>query len=143
MKINKLFIPALFFVVSVILLSCDCPSCDNKNQIFEDYKIESLEYNNELVKEINRVGKENMIHWVAGYLEQDSSEFLIVHFQSKQKDFCTKAYIKVNDWSKMKWIKEDKAIGWRGAELIGLTYDIKQTKGKTVLIFKDLHKIFD
>jgi hypothetical protein len=133
----------VLFLVLIQLYSCDRPKCDNTNQIFKDYDIESLEYNEELVKEIQRVGEQDMTHWVAGYLEKDSLEYLIVHFQSKQKDFCTKGYLKVNDWTKMKYLREDKAIGWRGAELIDLTYDIEYVKGKPNLVFKDLKKIFD
>ena len=143
MKVCKKYIIAQFFVALILLSSCDRPVCENKNPVFEDHKIGTVDYNNELVKEIKRVGKENMTHWVVGYLEKDSSEFLIVHFQSKEKDLCIKGYLKVNDWSKMKGLKEDKAVGWRGSELIGLTYDFEQTEGKTVLIFKDLQSIFD
>ena len=128
-------------IFTFILISCDRSKCKNTNPIFDSNSLESNVYKKELIKEIDRIGKENLTYWLSDYSEQNGQEYIIVHIQGKE--LCAKGLIHVTDWKKMKGIKNTKGKGYRGAQLKNFDFNII-FEGKSIAFeFKSLEKIID
>ncbi len=129
-------------IISLIFLffsSCDRPECENSNQIFDKYSFDSEEYKAELISQISKY--DNIEYWFNKYIEEEGKEYLIVNAQNNS--ICAKAIIQVNDWNKIEDIKRTKGLGYRGAKLKGLKFDIEKDSIKTYFIYKDIESILD
>ncbi len=121
--------------------SCDRPDCKNTNSVFDSNSIETNDYKQELVKEMDRVGKENLTYWLSNYTEKDGKEFIAVNIQGDE--LCAKGLIQVNDWKNIEEIKRTKGVSYNGAQLKGLTFDII-TNGESInFIYKNIESIVD
>ncbi len=138
MKIYKLLLSS-FLVFSIV--SCDRPECRNENSVFDEYGKETSTYKIELIKEVERIGMNNLRYWLHSYEERDGHEFILVNIQGE--DLCAIGEIEVKNWERIGGIKEKKGIGYRGAELVGLTFDYEQRGDFIDLQFKDLDHILD
>lgn len=132
----------LFFSIFVVFLgSCDRPDCKNSNFVFDSNSIETTVYKQELVKEMDRIGKENLTYWLSNYTEQNGQEFITVNIQGV--GLCAKGLIQVNNWGKIEGIKRTKGVSYKGAQLKGLTFDIISNEESIDFIYKNLERIVD
>ena len=122
-------------------VSCDRPKCKNQNPIFDSYSIDSKEYKNELAKEITRIETPNLRYWLNSYLEENGKEYIVVYIQNDE--LCAKGILEVKEWTKIEGIKKRKGVSYRGAELLGLEFEIYQTDSTTNFIYKNLERIID
>lgn len=133
-----------FFILAALLIflgSCSRPACKNTNSIFDSNGIETNVYKRELVKEIERVGKENLTYWLSDYTLQNGNEFITVNIQGE--GLCALGLIQVKDWNNLEEIKKTKGVSYNGAELKGLTFDMI-TNGESIdFIYKNLESIVD
>ncbi len=138
MKLKSILILSTLLI---FLASCDRPNCKNTNSIFDSNGIETNVYKNELVKEMDKVGKENLTYWLSNYTEQNGKEFITVNIQGD--GLCAKGLLQVNDWKNIEGIKRTKGVSYNGAELKGLTFDIV-TNGESIdFIYKNIESIVD
>ncbi|WP_323758032.1 hypothetical protein [Roseivirga sp.] len=129
------------FIVLVFFSSCDRPDCQNTNSIFDLNGLETTVYKQELVKEMDRVGKENLTYWLSDYTEQNGQEFITVNIQGD--GLCAKGLLQVNDWTNIEGIKKTKGVSYIGTELRGLIFDIF-TSGESIdFIYKSTESIVD
>ncbi|MCP3928685.1 MAG: hypothetical protein GY705_06245 [Bacteroidetes bacterium] len=134
----------IFILTSAVLFqiySCDRPECQNTNPVFENYKLESLEYKTELIKQIEKIGKENLSYWLDHYMEKNEQEYIVVNIQNGP--LCAKGVFLIKNWNKIEGIKKSKGVGYRGAELKGFSFDIERESDKIELVYRDLERIID
>jgi hypothetical protein len=137
-KINILGLLVILILTSV---SCNRPTCNNKNPIFDKYEIKSKAYKIELIQQIEAIGQQNLRYWFESYLIENEKEYIRVNIQNDS--LCAKGQILVNDWHKIEGIKRTKGKGYSGAELIGLTFKIEKDSNTIDIVYKDLIKIID
>jgi len=138
MKTKSLLILSILLI---FLASCDRPDCKNTNSIFDSNGVETNMYKQELIKEMHRIGKNNLTYWVSSYTEQNGKEFITVNIQGD--GLCAKGLLQVNDWNIIEGIKKTKGDSYIGAQLKGLTFDII-TNGESIdFIYKNIVSIVD
>ncbi len=130
----------LLSVCCLSIYSCDMPECSNTNSVFNKFSPDAREYRDELGKQIRNIGVRNLSYWHDQYLEKNGAEYIVVHIQGK--DLCAKGEIQVNDWTKLSGIRNEPS-GYRGAELVGLDFEIDSDSTGTVFRFEDIDKIID
>lgn len=128
-------------VLLAFLVSCDRPECINTNTVFDSNEIESIAYKEELAKEIERVGKENLSYWFADYVAQNGKEYITVNIQGG--GLCAKGLLQVNDWKNIEGIRRNKGDGYHGAQLAGLTFNIIDDDNSIDFIYEDVVRIVD
>src|SRR5690349_3150112 len=121
--------------------SCNMPSCENTNPVFNRYTPDKEEYKAELTKQINHIGESNLRYWLKDLTERNGQSYINVFVQGK--DLCAVEEIQVNNWEKLKSIRETKGNGYGGAELKGLKVSIAQTSSGTSFLYKDVDRIID
>ncbi len=132
----------LFLATALIFLaSCDRPDCKNTNPVFDSNGLESNTYKQELIKEMDRIGKSNLTYWLSSYSEQNGKEFITVNIQGG--DLCAKGLLQVTDWKNIEGIKRNKGVSYIGAQLKGLTFDIITTEESVDFIYKNVERIVD
>ncbi len=138
MKMKSIFILStlLFF-----LASCDRPDCKNTNPVFDSNGIETNIYKQELVKQMDKVGKDNLTYWLSNYIEENGKEFITVNIQGG--DLCAKGLLQVNDWKSIEGIKRTKGVSYNGAQLKGLKFNTITTGESIDFIYKNIESIVD
>lgn len=130
------------FCFLTLTASCDRPECKNTNIIFEKYSPESKQYRDELVNQLAKADKSQLTYWMDSYKEKDNSQYLHAHIQGD--DLCAKIILTIKDeGSGIEEIIKSKGMGYRGAELEDLAFDIKQNSEKTEFIFREISGIVD
>jgi hypothetical protein len=133
--------PIILTVLLVSLVSCDRPECNNTNPVFDSNEIESIAYKEELVKEIERVGEENLSYWIADYIVQNGREYITVNIQGG--GLCAKGMLQVINWTNIEGIRRNKGDGYHGAQLAGLTFNIIDNGNSIDFIYEDVERIVD
>lgn len=133
-----LFIAGL---VAFLFTACDRPECTNTNPVFEEHTHESVSYKNELRDEVNRIGINNLRFWLDSYVKRGEQEYILVNVQGK--GLCAIAELEVDEWGKLKGIQEKKGVTYRGAELVGLTFDFIQNGEFVQLSYTGVDHILD
>lgn len=124
------------------IISCDRPVCKNTNTIFDKYSPDTKEYKDELVKQLAKVNKSKLSYWIDTYQEVNNSEYIHAHVQGD--GLCAKIVLVVNGADKgIEGIIKTKGMGYRGAELEDLKFEIKQDSTSTEFIFQEISGIVD
>ena len=131
---------SLALILIALQISCDRPSCQNTNPIFDKFEPQSNEYKYELAAQIRSVGFENLDYWFDRYLNENGKEFIEIYIQGKS--LCAKSVVEVNDWSKIETLRK-KVNGFHGAKLNGFQMRIEQIGKETHFIFEDVENIVD
>jgi len=133
-----LTISGLLFLVA----SCDRRECKNTNLIFDKFSPDTKEYKEELVKQLAKVHKSKLTYWMDTYQEGDSSQYIHAHIQGD--GLCAKVVLIINDSEKgIEGLLKNKGMGYSGAELKDLKFNIKQDSTSTELIFQEISGIVD
>lgn len=133
-----------FLIISgliIALASCDRANCKNTNPVFDSNSINSKAYKKELMKEVERVGIENLFYWFSSYSKQNEHEYITVYVQGD--NLCAQALLLVKDWKNIEGIKRTQGKSYRGSELKGLIFDIVTQGDSITFIYKDLKRIID
>lgn len=123
------------------MVSCNSSECDNYNSIFDDNEITSREYIVELQEQLSKQKPEDLSFWLADYVKNHDGEHILVIV--KGSDLCAKAQLRVSDWSQMSGVKENKAKGYKGAELVGLQFRFHIEDGDAYLTYENIEYIQD
>ena len=125
----------------LLLIACSNPPCENRNQVFDNYSFEKKQYKDELRKQIQLIGAEKLSYWVDSYFEKDSLTYLTVNFNGE--GICAKGVLLVTDWSKIKDIQRTKGMGYQGAELVGLKFDMPNNESSDDFVYRDVDYVRD
>ena len=130
------------FCLLTSIVSCVRPVCKNTNAIFDKYSPDTKEYNDELVKQLAKVDKSKLTYWMDTYQKDNNSQYIHAHIQGD--GLCAKIVLVVNDADKgIEGIIKNKGVGYSGAELKDLKFDIKQDSTSTKFVFQSISDIGD
>ena len=140
---TKTLIKALtVFCFLTFIVSCARPVCNNTNTVFDKYSPDTKEYKDELVKQLAKVDKSNLTYWMDTYQEDNNSKYIHAHIQGD--GLCAKIVLVVNASDKgIEGILRTKGLGYSGAELEDLKFDIKQDSTSTEFVFQEISGIVD
>ena len=137
-KIN-LFI--LLISLTSVFIACDRPECKNTNPVFDKYSPDTREYKAELVKQLETVDNSTLTYWFKDYVESDGQELL--YFNIQGEGLCAVIVLHVDDWGKLKELRQMKGDTFRGAEFKNLTFNTQQDSTNIKFLFKDYSRIID
>lgn len=130
------------FCLLTFIASCDRPVCKNTNPIFDKYSPDAKEYKDELAKQLTTVDRSKLTYWMDTYQENNDAKLINVHIQGD--GLCAKIVLTINDSDKgIEGIIKTKGMGYRGAELEDLKFDIKQDSTSTEFVFQEISGIVD
>ena len=130
------------FCLLSLTVSCDRPQCKNTNPVFDKFSPDEKEYKDELVKQLKVVDNSKLSYWLDKYQEDDSLQYLHVFIQGD--GLCAKGIVTIKKLDdKLEGIQKAKGMGYSGAELTNLKFDIYQDSTKTELVYKSLDGIVD
>jgi hypothetical protein len=142
LKMRYFFIQLLALAAIVILYSCNRPSCESQNTIYQNHSFYSQTYKTELAREITELGDSNLRYWLYEYKIHEDIEYMIVSVQGGE--LCAKMPVKVLLWDKkIKSIQERKGASYRGARFADFEFDIHQEGDVTDFIYKGMDRIVD
>ena len=131
-----------YFSLLIMLLACDRPVCKNNNPIFDKYAPDSKEYKEELVIQLAKVDRSKLSYWMDIYLERNNLQYILVHIQGD--GLCAKIFLQINESTKgIEWLLKNEGMGYRGAGLDELKFEIKQDSVSTEFIFQEVNGIID
>lgn len=131
----------IMLAMVIVLVSCDRPECVNSNEVLSKNYFDSENYKRELSRLLKESEASAVDYWFDMYIKKGLDEYIDVHVQSDQ--ICAEAHILVTDWTKLKGIRETGGLGYHGAKLKGLKFDIKQDSLHTEFIYKDIDTVID
>jgi hypothetical protein len=133
-----------FTVISLLIFifSCDRQVCKNTNPIFDKYSPSQKEYKDELIEELSKVEKSKLTYWMDTYQEENQSKYIHAFIQGD--GLCAKIILTLNGENKgIEELIKNKGMGYRGAELENLIFEIKQDSTTTEFIFREIGGIID
>lgn len=143
MRYQRFFIRTwpVWFLLAVILISCNKPECNNTNVIFERYTPGSQQYNAELVKQLQAVDQSKLSYRFLKYAESNEQEML--YFNVQGEGLCAQMVLNVDNWNKLELLRQKKGMSFRGARFENLVYEVKQDSGTFRFVYQDVGRIID
>ena len=139
---KRKFTQSLLFAGLLGLASaCDHPECKNTNPVFDQFSPGTVEYKRELFKQLKARDQSELQFVFENYEHHNEQDFMLVRIQGK--DLCAKGLMTVKDWSSLGSIQKNKGVGYRGAVLKDLKFEIQHDSTCMELVFKSLGKIVD
>lgn len=125
-----------------LILSCDKPVCENTNPVFDQYAPHSKEYKDELARQLKLVDNSKLSYWMGIYVEKNNLRYIYADIQGD--GLCAVIVSTVKDSQEgIEGILKAKGMGYRGAELRDLKFDLLQDSSGTEFIFKSVDSIVD
>ncbi len=90
---------------------------------------------------IQSIGPDRLTYWLEEYETRANQELLLIRVQGE--GLCAKGELQVPDWHDLEGIREKKGMGYRGAQLAGLRFDVVPDSLGARLIYRDLARIVD
>ncbi len=138
----KKYLAIIVLIISISgLSSCDRPTCDNENSIFNKENPESEKYKAELAEQLKNLNKSKLSYWLKEYKQMNGVESLNFYIQGD--GLCAVINLTINDWNGLEDIRKRKGIGRRGAEFKNLKYDIVQNINSTSFVYKSFDYLID
>ncbi len=126
----------------LICSSCNQPECKNTNPIFDKYSPESNEYKKELANVIANIDRSKLTFWIDSYLDDNVSQRILANVQGE--GLCAKMVLIVyNPESGLENIIANKAVGYHGAELEDVQFEIKQDSTSIEFLVKEIGGVVD
>jgi hypothetical protein len=126
--------------VSCVLLASSC-NLTNSNDIFAKLDPSSPQYKNELIRHFLNNGITNHTFNFEGLTNIAGKDYMKVDISGG--GIQAKILVLVKNWRKLEGIKRTKGLGYQGAELRDLQFDIVNTNGEPNFVYRDLAKIID
>ena len=94
------------------------------------------------MKQLAKVNKSKLTYWMDTYQKDNNSQYIHAHIQGDE--LCAKIVLVVNGSDKgIEGIIKNKGMGYSGAELEDLKFDIKQDSTSTKFVFQSISDIGD
>lgn len=135
---------ALLTISGILILAsaCDRAVCENTNPVFDHYAPDTREYKAELAKRFATADRSELSYWMDTYHEDDSLKTILAHVQGD--GLCAKILLVVGNYDRgIEDLIQKKGMGYRGAELEDLEFDIVQDSVTTAFVFKGISGIID
>jgi hypothetical protein len=130
------------FILLIFIVSCDKLVSKNRNTIFDKYTPETKEYKDEVIKQIEKVGKTKLTYWMESFKENDNSQSINVNI--KGGSLCAVIVLKITSSKKgIEGIIKNKGKGYIGAELKNLKFKIEKDSKSTEFVFEEISEIND
>jgi len=123
-------------IVLAALSSCNRASKDS----FSIRNPDSKEFKNELAKKI-KADDGKLTYSFNSFKVKGTMQFINVDIEGV--DFHATTAILVENWGKLSQIRENKGVGYSGAQLKGLKLTIEDTSNGAVFKYKDVKEIID
>jgi len=137
----KLSALCLFAFLLVFLSIRNEAMKEQSNPVFARFNPLSIEYKQELVRQLSSRKGEELNYWFNRYFRMDGKDYIDVTI--KGDGLNASSAIQINDWTKLKEIKENNGKGYHGAELQDLKFDIVKSGSNVNFVFKDLNAVID
>lgn len=135
----KYFIFLNFFCV---FYSCDNADCVNDNPIFEQYSIESIEYQKELVRQLQESNPDDLKFWLEGYTETGGKNYLRLKIHGRT--ICAVGLFLADGAYGVDQVLKNKGVGYSGARLLGVEYSfMPSNESEKALVLKNVRDIID
>lgn len=131
----------LLSLLFVFAISCDRPTCTNTNPVFDQNEPDSKVYKEELISQIKVVDKQKLTYWLKEYKKEGVKE--LCYFYIQGDGLCAVMPLVVTSAEQLEDVRMKKGVTYRGAEFLGLKYDIIQDSTNTEFVFKSYSKIID
>lgn len=130
------------FILLIFIVSCDKLVSKNRNTIFDKYTPETKEYKDEVIKQIEKVGKTKLTYWMESFKENDNSQSINVNI--KGGSLCAVIVFKITSSKKgIEGIIKNKGKGYIGAELKNLKFKIEKDSKSIEFVFEEISEIND
>ena len=130
------------FPLFTLMVSCDRPECKNANPVFNQHAPETKVYKDELAKQLKIVDNSKLSYWMGIYQKTDGKEY--IHANIQGDGLCAVLVLSIRESQNgIEGILRTKGMGYRGAELKHLRFDVLQDKSNTEFIFKSIESIID
>ena len=134
--------PLIVLSLLTFIVSCDRPECNNTNPVFDNYAPEAKEYKKELAKQLKSIDQSKLSYWFDKYAEEGNTQFLYVDIHGD--NLCATGILTVkNVQNKIDGIIKKKGLGYSGAQLKDVRFEIIQDSIKSELVFLDLGAVVD
>ena len=131
----------LLSLLIVVAMSCDRPTCNNTNPVFDHHDPDSKVYKEELVSQINLIDNHKLTYWLKEYKEKDGKE--LCYFYIQGDGLCAVMATDVTNAEQLEDVRIKNGVTYRGAEFRGFEYDLIQDSEKAEFVFKSYSKIID
>ncbi|WP_139316569.1 hypothetical protein [Algoriphagus marinus] len=126
----------LLFLIFGFTSSCDRPQCENTNPIFDQFAPDTRDYKEELARQMNAIGLDNLEYWFDQSQAISDKEFYEMYIQGK--GLCAK--IIVENKSNRKNLGDGS---YRGVALEGVIIQTEQNSSETNFILEKIESIVD
>ena len=140
----------LLCTISFLLFSnCATEQCQTSNPVFLHASPDSKDYRDELARQLLLEKSENLRYWAAAYwmANQNDSSALSTEFLSvkvRGQEICAELILDIKESRKgLENLLRKKLLGYRGAELKNLRFDVLPDSTGTRFIFKEVGEIVD
>lgn len=140
-----LFISTIFGLL--IFNSCKSPECKSTNDVFNKYSPDKKEYKDELIRVLSDIDKSKLSYWMGAYWTESYktgnwTEHIRVHI--KGDGLCADMILTIGESRKgIENVLKTKSLGYKGAELEDLKFDIHQDSSMTEFVFREISGIRD
>jgi hypothetical protein len=125
-----------------IFYSCDNTDCVNDNPIFEQYSIESIEYQKELVRQLQESNPDDLKFWLEGYTETGGKNYLRLKIHGRT--ICAVGLFLADGTYRVDQVLKNKGVGYSGARLLGVEYSfMPSNESEKALVLKNVRDIID
>ena len=141
----------LFFylILTLTLLSagCESPECASTNKILNEHSPDEKVYKDELIRLLKREEPSHLRYWMGAYWRKREkgvpmSESILVHV--KGREVCADMILKIKGSKKgIEQVIDKQMMGYRGAGLENLEYDLIQDSAQTEFVFRQISGIID
>jgi hypothetical protein len=70
------------------------------------------------------------------YVQQNGNDYILVNIQNDS--LCATGMIRVKDWNKLEGIKRAKGVSYKGAELMGLSFEVTKDSAGTEFVYNTI-----
>ena len=132
----------IFLNFLCVFYSCDNADCINDNPIFEQYSIESIEYQKELVRQLQASNPDDLKFWLEGYAETGGKNYLRLKIHGRT--ICAVGLFLADGAHGVDQVLKNKGVGYSGAKLLGVEYSfMPSTESDKELVLKNVRDIID
>ncbi len=132
----------LYAIISTFILNaCVAPECKNTNPVFERSHPQDKEYKIELARQLKNIDNSQLGYWIRNYEEKNGKEFLYLDIRGG--DLCCTMELTIENWKGLENVKRTKGVGYSGAMINDLKFNIIEAVARTEFIYRECKGIMD
>ncbi|MEN0047211.1 MAG: hypothetical protein AAF806_09150 [Bacteroidota bacterium] len=124
-----------------MISSCDRPTCNNTNRVFDENEPTSLVYKTELAEQLNKIDQSKLRYWLKSYENRKDREYL--HFWIQSDEICASLALTVQDWEGLEKLRTQRGKSYINAEFTNVKFEISADAIKPEFIYKNFGSIID